>query len=104
MNVYTPINYVLLLSLLILIPVSTLQADDDHLRARKLVDQGVIMPLADILKIAKQKLPGKLLEVELESKDKQTVYEIEILSEDGIVREIYINAKTGDIISSKIEN
>ena len=92
---------VLLTGILILCPVHILQADDDHIEARRLVNSGEIMALDDILKIIKQTYPGKLLEVELEKEHKKIVYEVEILGTDGIVREIYIDAKTGKLISIK---
>ena len=92
---------VLLTGLLILCPVHILQADDDHIEAKRLLNSGEIMALDDILKIIKQTYPGKLLEVELEKEHKKIVYEVEILGTDGIVREIYIDAKTGKLISIK---
>ena len=101
MNNYISIKYALLACLLIFSPVSILQADSDQIEARKLLESGEIMPLDEILKIIKHKYPGKLLEVELESENKQIVYEVEILTDNGVVKEIYINAKTGKIISAE---
>lgn len=103
MNNLISIKYVLLAFILLFNPVSPLQADGDHIAARKLLESGKIKPLDDILKIVKQKHPGKLLEVELEIEDKLIVYEVEILTGSGIVKEIYINAKTGKIISAEVD-
>ena len=100
MNKHFSIIHALLAGLLVLSPLHTVHADNDHIEARRLLNSGEIMPLDDILKIVRQAFPGKLLEVELEIEDKQIVYEIEILNADGIVKEIYINAKTGKIIST----
>ena len=94
----------ILTSILILCPVHILQADDDHIEAKRLLNSGEIMALDDILKIIKQTYPGKLLEVELEKEHKKIVYEVEILGTDGIVREIYIDAKTGKLISIKVDD
>lgn len=91
----------ILAAMLILSPVHILQADDDHIEAKRLLNSGEIMALDDILKIIRQTFPGKLLEVELEIENGKIVYEIEILGADGIVKEVYINAKTGKLISIK---
>lgn len=77
------------------------QADDDYIEARRLQNQGEILSLESILKNIRIKFPGKILEVELENEDGHIYYEIEILGKDGIVREIYINAKNGKLISVK---
>jgi uncharacterized membrane protein YkoI len=76
-------------------------ADDDYIEARRLQDAGEILSLQVILGNIKSEYPGKVLEVELEKEDGVIVYEVEILGADGIVRELYINAKTGKVLSVK---
>jgi len=76
-------------------------ADNDHIEARRLLEAGEILPLEAILKNVREKFPGNILEVKLESEDKEIVYEVEVLGNDNVVREIYINAKTGKVLSSK---
>jgi len=76
-------------------------ADDDYIEARRLLDSGEILPLEVILKNVKQILPGKVLEIELEVEDEQIVYEIEILDRNGVIKEIYIDAKTGKLLLTK---
>jgi len=66
-----------------------------------LLNSGKILPLEVILKNVRQIFPGKVLEVELEKEDQQIVYEIEILGSDGVIKEIYIDAKTGNQLFSK---
>jgi len=92
---------VLLASFMILSPLYTAMADDDYIEARRLLDSGEILPLEVILKNVKQILPGKVLEVELEKEDEQIVYEIEILDRNGVIKEIYIDAKTGKLLLTK---
>lgn len=94
----------ILTAMLIFSPVHILQADDDHIEAKRLLNSGEIMSLDDILEIIRQTYPGKLLEVELEKENRKIVYEIEILGADGIVKEIYIDAKTGKFISIKADD
>lgn len=92
---------VLLAVFMVLIPLQVVKADDDYIEARRLLDSGEVLPLEVILKNVRQLFPGKVLEVELEKEDQQIVYEIEILGDDGVIREIYINAKTGKQMFSK---
>ena len=90
----------LLLVLLLALPTSAL-AEDDHDRALLLRHKGEIMPLAEILQRLAGKYPGQALEVELEERKPHPVYEIELLGEDGVVREITIDAVNGNIIAAK---
>jgi len=92
----------ILLSLCLLGPASPLLADADYIEAQRLLEAGKILPLDEILVIVKKAVPGKLLEIELETKDRQIIYEVEILDASGVVKEVYINASSGEIIS--IEN
>ena len=82
----------------------TVLADDDHIEARRLHDSGKILPLEDILKNVRQVHPGRILEVELDKEDGRIVYEVEILGNDGIVKEVYINAITGEVLFGKEDN
>jgi uncharacterized membrane protein YkoI len=73
----------------------------DHERARALLEQGEILSLSEIMKQASSQVPGKVLEVELEEEDGLIVYEIEFLSEQGVIMEMIIDARTGRLISVK---
>jgi uncharacterized membrane protein YkoI len=53
------------------------------------------------MKQADSQVPGKILEVELEEKGDMVVYEVEFLSEHGVVMEMLIDARTGRLISVK---
>lgn len=72
--------------------------DVGHQEARRLVQQGRVLPLAEILERAGSKASGDLLEVELEFDDGAYVYELKILGPDGKVREIEVDAPTGRIL------
>ncbi len=89
---------------MILSPLPIVLADDDHMEARRLLDSGKILPFEVILKNVRQTHPGKILEVELDKEDGRIIYEVEILGQDGVVKEVYINAKTGEVLFSKEEN
>lgn len=85
-------------------------ADDDergkhareHEEIRAALQRGEVLPLARILAIAQEKVPGDVLEVELESKRGALVYEIKVLAQSGRVREIKIDARNGTVL--KIED
>jgi len=101
MNSNYSIMRVMLLSFMMLNPLQVAMADDDYIEAKRLLDSGEILSLEVILKNVRQILPGKVLEVELEKEDEQIVYEIEILDGNGVIKEIYIDAKTGKLLLTK---
>jgi uncharacterized membrane protein YkoI len=89
-----------------LIGVAVGVADDDkgreHDEIRGALQRGEVLPLAKLLAIAQEKVPGDVIEVELESKRGALVYEIKVLTGSGRVREIEIDARTGAVL--KIED
>ncbi len=92
---------VLLVTFMVLNPLQPALADDDYIEARRLLESGEILPLEVILNNVRQAFPGKVLEVELEKEDHEIVYEMEILGDDGVIREVYIDARTSEILSAK---
>jgi uncharacterized membrane protein YkoI len=76
--------------------------DSDHDLARRLLEQGRILPLADIVDKVRSEIPGEMLEVEFETDDGAYIYELKILRPDGRVQEIEVEAASGKII--KIED
>lgn len=70
--------------------------------ARRLLNEGRIRPLEEIVDIVKAKVPGEMLEVELEIEDGIYVYDVKILGADGRVMEVETDAKSGKIL--KIED
>lgn len=54
--------------------------------------------------IALAEIPGEVQEVELERENGMSVYEVEILSADGVETEIEIAADTGDILEIERED
>ena len=75
--------------------------DDDHLRAKDLVESGEILPLEKILLDAFQNRQWRLLEAELEDEHGRYIYELEILDDKGKVRKLKYDAKTGLAIQGK---
>jgi len=78
--------------------------DDDHERARRLHDSGVIVPLEKVVAKVRATYPdSKVLEAELKDKEHGLTYEIEIVDKAGVVRELYFDARSGELLGSKQE-
>lgn len=72
--------------------------DDDHDRARDAVLQQRARPLAEILGVVARTVPGKVLDAELETDDGQVVYELKILTREGRLVELHVDAASGMIL------
>lgn len=70
--------------------------------ASRLLSEGRIRPLAEILDAVKKEVPGDMMEVELEREDGIYVYDVKLLRPDGRVQEVEADAATGKIL--KIED
>lgn len=79
--------------------------DISHMEARKLQAAGEILSLERIIEIARSAKSGDILETELERNRKTGlyIYEVEILDGKGMVWELNLNAKTGEIIKIEID-
>lgn len=53
------------------------------------------------IKTAMEKVPGTVVEVELEKKHGKTVWEVEIFGADGTVTEVHIDATAGTVIDTE---
>lgn len=79
-----------------------LARDLDQDEALRLRQQGVILPLEQLLQQALGRYPGaRLLEAELEEKHDVYIYEVELLTTEGVVRELDIKAATGELLKDK---
>lgn len=75
---------------------------DTALRLRR---EGDILPFQDLLNKALERYPGAtLLEAELEESHGLFIYEVEIITVEGIVREINLNASDGSILKDKVDD
>lgn len=74
---------------------------DEALALRK---AGVILPLEHIVQLALGRYPGaRLLEVELEEEDAVLVYEVELLTPEGVVRELELDARDGRLLKDEVD-
>lgn len=85
-----------------LLPVSVaLAGKDDHVEARRLLQKGEILPLVQILDVAQRRVPGDVIEVELELEDSGWEYKVKVLTPTGHVRKITLNARNGAVLKIK---
>lgn len=85
-----------------LFPLSAALADkDDHVEARVLLQRGEILPLAKILESVRRRVPGDVIEVELEREDSRWEYDVKVLTPTGLVRKITLNARDGTVLKIK---
>ena len=93
---------VLVLSAFCSLAIARDLGQDEALRLR---EQGLIQPLEQLLQKALERNPGaKLLEVELEEDDDIYVYEVELLTTSGVVREIKLNASNGQLLKDEVDD
>ena len=92
-----------IVALFLLAPAQARDLDQDE--ALRLRQEGVIQPLEQLLQPAFARYPGaRLLEAELEAERGQYVYEIELLTADGQVRKLELDARDGRLLHDKEDN
>ena len=79
-------------------------ADDeqrDHDLARKALLEGRIRPLTEITDVVRSKVPGEILSVQIEVDDQRHrfVYEFDIITPTGKLKEVDIDAATATILN-----
>lgn len=56
------------------------------------------------IKTATEKVPGTVVEAELEKKHDKTIWEVEVLGTDGKVTEVHIDAASGAVIDTEAKD
>ena len=72
--------------------------DRDQDLARNALQRGEVMPIARILELVAQHLPGDVIEVQLDERRGRLEYEIKVLTRSGRVRELVLDARTGAFV------
>ena len=75
---------------------------DDHERAMQAVQSGQVLPLTTVLERLGREHPGQVLEVELERDYGQWIYEIKLLSTDGQLLKLKLDAGTAAVLGMKV--
>jgi len=61
------------------------------------------LPIDQAIKTALEKVPGKVVEVELEKKHDTLVWEVEVVTAENKVMEVHIDADSGAVIDVEDE-
>jgi uncharacterized membrane protein YkoI len=97
-----PLTAGLILALLAApVSVSPVSAHDherhDHDEARLAVQRGEIRPLAELLSMVRDKLPGEITGVEIERHHGQWLYEFIVVDKAGRMYEVHVDPQSGEI-------
>jgi uncharacterized membrane protein YkoI len=79
---------------------SSAWADDKEAKVTDLVKEAKVT-IDQAIKTASEKVPGTVVEAELEKKHGKTIWEVEILGAEGNVTEVHIDAATGTVIDTE---
>lgn len=79
-------------------------ADDDSREVRRLVQEGKVMSLEALLGMHRNRLQGRILDLEMEEEHGRVIYEIKTLDTEGVVREVEIDAQTGEWLREKVKS
>ncbi len=101
---FTLLPLALLLAAPVLVPAPARSQQPDFEIARDAVERGEILPLAEVLRRLHRVQPGRVIEVELEYSDGILVYEVELVTPDGRLIEVDMNAATGEILDIEEED
>ena len=97
--------HALVLALALFAGAGVVFAGVGHDEARRLREQGVILPLPAILQKATAVHPGRVLEVELEHRKRDGyTYEVEIMDDHGTVWELRLDATNGRVLDRDEED
>lgn len=72
--------------------------ESDYDRARRAVEEGEALPLAELLFKVRDKLGGEVVGVSFERKRRRWVYEFKVIDPAGHLWEIYVDAATAEIL------
>lgn len=90
---------------LLLAAASTSGDDIDQNEVLKLRLEGKVLPFEQIQqRIHQRYADSRFLEVELDEEDGKLIYEIEILTGEGVVRELEVDAASGEVLEDELED
>ncbi len=105
----TPVGHtVLSATLTVLLTVAVAHADDrserdddDHDEARHALEEGHVLPLADILASVTSEIEGEVVGVEFERQDGLYFYEFKVITPAGRLREVRVDAMSAVVITNE---
>jgi uncharacterized membrane protein YkoI len=72
--------------------------DSDHDRARDLLEHGEINPLREIIARLSGEYPGDVVGISLVQAHERWIYRFKVLTRDGKLEEVSVDAKSMDVI------
>jgi len=95
-----------LLAIALACAAAPVSARDDHCKkdqdcARAALVHGEIRPLSEVLGVVRDKVPGDIIEIELDREDGIWVYEVKVLPSSGRRKKLEIDARTLEILKIK---
>ena len=90
-----------LLAISLIVGMSTVAMSDDKEGNIADLVKDAKVTAEQAIKTAMDKVPGTVVEAELEKKHGKTVWEVEILGADGKVTEVHIDAAEGTVIDTE---
>lgn len=73
----------------------------DHEEARRAVERGEALPLADLLTRVRERLGGEVIGVSFKRREDRWVYEFKVIASDGSLSEVYVDAASAAILRRK---
>jgi uncharacterized membrane protein YkoI len=75
--------------------------DDGHAydSARRAVDRGETLPIQELLRRLETQVPGEVVGIEFERGQGRWIYEFKIIDNGGRLLEVYVDARTGTVLS-----
>ncbi len=88
-------------AVLILAGTAALADPDDHERAREALSRAETIPLAEIMPAVEARFAARTIEVEFERDDGRWIYEFALVTPDGRIVEVEVDAATGRVIEAE---
>jgi len=79
-------------------------SEPDAETVREWVEAGEVLPLETILARHRERIPGRLLDLEVEHEHGRIVYKLEVVDKHGQVYEIYLDAQNGEWLGLELED
>jgi hypothetical protein len=74
---------------------------DEHGSGMAALAKDATVTIEQAIKTANERVPGTVVEAELEKKHGKTVWEVDVLGADGQITEVHIEAATGTVIDTE---
>lgn len=76
----------------------------DSTKDKLQMSQNAKITIDQAIKSATERVPGKVIEAELEKKHDRTVWEVEVVSADNKIAEVHVDAMSGSIIDVEMKD